>query len=69
MVPVFLFELSTATIVSVLWGFSILTILSYIISKDERKSSWKMIVEHLVIALIVVLVTHYIGDWVYQAFS
>jgi len=69
MVPVFLFELSTAIIVSVIWGFSILTILSYIISKDERKSSWKMIVEHLVIALIVVLVTHYIGDWVSQAFS
>jgi VIT1/CCC1 family predicted Fe2+/Mn2+ transporter len=64
MVPVFLFELSTAIMISVIWGLLALTFLSYIITSGEKENAWKVIMEHLVIALIVISITHYVGDWV-----
>jgi len=64
MVPVFLVDLSTAIMISVIWGLLTLTFLSYIITSGEKENTWKVIVEHLVIALIVISITHYVGDWV-----
>jgi len=69
MIPVLAFELSTAIIVGVVWGLFMLAILSYTIAKEDRQNSWKVIAEHLSIALIVVIVTHYIGDWVSETYS
>jgi VIT1/CCC1 family predicted Fe2+/Mn2+ transporter len=64
MVPVFLVELSIAIMIGVIWGLLTLTFLSYIITRGEKESTLKVIVEHLVIALTVISITHYVGDWV-----
>lgn len=64
LVPVFLFSLSTAVIVSLVWGLSILTVLSYVIAKSQNKAPWKIIGEHLLIAVLVIVITHKIGDWI-----
>ncbi len=64
MAPVVFLELSTAILVSVIWGLLTLTFLSYVITRDEKENTWKVIIEHLVIALIVISFTHYVGDWV-----
>ncbi|MEE8323736.1 MAG: hypothetical protein V3R57_08965 [Candidatus Bathyarchaeia archaeon] len=69
MVPIVMFELSTAIMVSVVWGLCMLAILSYAIAKDEPESTWKVIIEHLAIALIVVIVIHYAGDWIAETYS
>lgn len=66
MVPVLVFELSTAIIVGILWGLFMLAILSYTIAVYGRENPWKVVVEHLAIALIVLVVTHYIGDWILE---
>ena len=58
-VPVLLFELSTAVIVGVIWGLLALSVLSYYIAKKGEK--FKIILEHLAIAVIVILVTHFVG--------
>ena len=63
-IPVLLFELSTAIVVSVIWGLSLLSVLSFRIAKLQKASSWKVIAEHLIIALLVIVATHYIGGWV-----
>lgn len=68
-IPVLAFELSTAIIIGIVWGLFMLAILSYTIAKENRQNSWKVIVEHLLIALIVVVATHYIGDWVSETYS
>lgn len=67
--PVLLFELSTAIVVSVAWGLFLLGLLSYHIAKKQKKKVWKVIAEHLVIALIVIMITHLIGDWVNLTFG
>lgn len=63
-VPVLLFSLSTAIIVSLVWGLSILSVLSYTIAKSQGESPWKIVGEHLVIAALVITVTHWVGDWI-----
>ena len=68
-VPVLLFELSTAIIASIIWGLSILSILSYCIAREQKAKPWKVVLEHLVIALIVISTTHLVGGWVALAFS
>ena len=63
-IPVLLFELSTAIVVSVVWGLSVLSILSFVIAKGQKAKPWKVIAEHLAIALLVIAIAHYVGDWI-----
>ena len=63
-IPVLLFELSTAIMVSVIWGLSVLSILSFTIAKEQKAKPWKVIAEHLIIALMVIAIAHYVGDWI-----
>jgi VIT1/CCC1 family predicted Fe2+/Mn2+ transporter len=63
-VPVLFLPLFTAIIVSLVWGFSILTVLSYLIAKAQGKRPWKIIVEHVLIAIVVIAISHLVGDWV-----
>jgi VIT family. len=68
-VPVLLLPLKMAIIVSVMWGLSILGIFSFHIAKEQKVKPWKVVIEHLVIALVVIIITHYIGDRIFLAFS
>ena len=63
-VPVLFLPLSTAIIVSILWGMSVLAILSYVMAKSQGEAPWKIIGEHIFIALVVICITHFVGDWV-----
>jgi len=64
LVPVLLLSLSAAIIVNLTWGLSILSVLSYIIARSQGKPPWKIVGEHLVIAMIVIALTHWVGDWI-----
>lgn len=68
-VPPLLFQLSTAIIISVIYGLSLLGIFSFLISKEQKVKPWKVIVEHLIIAVVVIAITHYVGDWIGSTFS
>jgi VIT1/CCC1 family predicted Fe2+/Mn2+ transporter len=68
-VPVLLFQLSTAIIVSVIWGLSLMTIFSFYMAKQQNEKPWKVILEHIIIAIIVIVTTHFVGDWVALKFS
>ncbi len=61
-IPIFLFSLSKAIIVSLVWGFFLLSIFSFYLAKIQNKAPWKVITEHLLIALVVITITHYLGD-------
>lgn len=67
-IPVLLFELSPAIVVSVVIGLFTLCIFSFNIAKEQKTKPWKIILEHLIIALIVVIITHYVGDWISSTF-
>ena len=69
LIPVVLFDLSTAVMVSAIWGLSVLCIFSYVIARGQRVAPWKIVAEHLGIALVVIAVTHYLGDWISSTFG
>lgn len=64
LVPVLFISLSVAIIVNLIWGLSILTVLSYIIARSQGKPPWKIIGEHLLIAIVVIAATHWLGEWI-----
>jgi len=64
LVPVLLLSLSAAIIVNLTWGLSILSVLSYIIARSQGKPPWRIVGEHLVIAMIVIALTNWVGDWI-----
>ena len=68
-IPIILFQLSIAILVSVLWGLSVLAILSYKIAMSQGTKPWRVIAEHLLIALAVIVITHFVGDWISVAFK
>ena len=62
--PVLYLKLGTAIIVSIIWGLSFIALISYYIGKDQKIKSHNVILEHLAIAVIVIIITHYVGDWI-----
>lgn len=63
-IPFLLFSLSAAIIASVIWGFSLITMFSLYLAKQQNLKPYKVVLEHLVISITVVVITHYIGEWV-----
>ena len=66
-VPVLLFSIQTAIIVSIVWGFFLLSALSFAIAKDQGECPFRIISEHIIIATLVVTATFYIGKWTTEA--
>ncbi|MFH1253417.1 MAG: VIT1/CCC1 transporter family protein [Candidatus Uhrbacteria bacterium] len=62
--PVLIFSVDTAILVSVLWGFLTLALLSYHTAREKKQSPVKSIVEHLSVAAVVLISTHYIGKMI-----
>lgn len=63
-IPVLLFELRTAVIVSVILGLLILGIFSYITAKQRRDKPVLKIFEHVLIAVAVIVITYFIGKFI-----
>ena len=68
-IPVLILDLSTAIMVSIALGMLMLAILSHTIAKLQKKNTWSVVAEHLVIALIVVVLAHYVGDLIVETFG
>lgn len=68
-VPLLLFQLAAAILVSVIWGLFILSLFSFVVAKEQKTEPWRVVAEHLIIGLTVILITHFVGDWVSIVFS
>lgn len=60
-IPFLFFGLNISTIIAIVWGMLLLIILSYKIGKKDKKIPWEVIIEHLTIAVVVVLASYYLG--------
>jgi VIT1/CCC1 family predicted Fe2+/Mn2+ transporter len=64
-IPILLLhQLSTAIIVSAIWGLFLLGLFSFLIAREQKANTWKVVMEHLVIALVVIIIAHYVGDMI-----
>lgn len=68
-VPVLLLELPTAILISLAWGFLLLTAISYNIAKKRKEKPIKVIFEHVAIATLVIIATNYVGGLINKVFG
>ena len=63
-IPILLLELTKAIVISIMFGLYLLFMNSFIIAREQNSSPWKIIGEHLIIAVLVIIATHYIGHFI-----
>ena len=68
-VPIALLPLAPAVTASIAWGMLVIIVLSYFLAKAQDERPLPIILEHLLIAIIVVVLSHLIGDWVGKTFG
>ncbi len=64
-----LLPIGTAVVCSLAYGLLLLAFLSYIIARDEKASPLFSILEHIGIALVVILLSEFVGKWLLAVFK
>ena len=67
-IPIQLLELSISIYVSVAWGLLLISIFSIYMAKTKREKPYKVLAEHVFVAIIVVIVAHLVGDLIKEVF-
>lgn len=68
-IPVLLFDLGTAVLVSIVWGIFLLVLVNYKIAIAKRQKPWHLIFEHISIALLVIVITYFVGGFISKTFN
>ncbi len=68
-VPFVFFSLNTSILIDIIWGLILLGVFSYFLGKKQKIQPWKVISEHVFIALLVIFLSHYLGEWIHAIFS
>ncbi|MDD5417441.1 MAG: hypothetical protein PHW96_00955 [Candidatus Nanoarchaeia archaeon] len=61
LIPVLFFDINIAIILSLVYGYSIISIYSYFIAKKDKKNPLCVIGEHTAITTIVLLIVYFVG--------
>jgi VIT1/CCC1 family predicted Fe2+/Mn2+ transporter len=68
-VPLIWLPLGQAVMASIAWGMLVIIVLSFFLARAQKASPLAIIAEHLTIAILVVVLSHWIGTWVGKAFG
>jgi len=68
-IPLLLFDLRPAIWVNVGLGLLIVAVSSYFVARKQKQNTAGAIFEHLGIAALVIVATHYLGQWIANTFS
>ncbi|HNU96607.1 MAG TPA: hypothetical protein PKH95_04320 [Candidatus Magasanikbacteria bacterium] len=60
--PILFLPLNIAVVACILWGIFLLVTFNYYIAKQKNVSPMGMVFEHLAIAIVVIIVTYYVGE-------
>lgn len=63
-IPLLIWDLSTAVIINIVWGFLLLIIFNYYLAKSKKENPWLVIGEHLLIAVVVITITYFVGRFI-----
>lgn len=67
-IPVVFLALETAVVVGIIWGFLLLVVMSFRIAHVQNIKPRNVVLEHLTIALIVILLAQFIGELISKTF-
>jgi VIT1/CCC1 family predicted Fe2+/Mn2+ transporter len=66
---VFILPINVATTCSIIWGLFLLVLMSYMIAKDRGIKPYFAILEHISIAVIVIIASSYVGQLMINKFK
>lgn len=58
-----------AVIFSLAWGISLLVILSYFIAKEQKVNPYNAILQHVAIAILVIIASYFMREWITNFFT
>ncbi|HOZ53303.1 MAG TPA: hypothetical protein PK142_01335 [bacterium] len=61
-IPFLFFNLMTSSIISIIWGIILLSVLSYKIGQQGKENPLRVVGEHLLIAVIVITLSYFLGN-------
>jgi len=64
LVPVLFLPLNKAVIAGIIWGVLVISALSIYIAKENNEKTYRIVLEHLFIAALVIVITYYVGRFV-----
>jgi vacuolar iron transporter family protein len=68
-IPILLFDLPRAIVISIIWGLLLIAVFSYYIASSKGEKPWPAVGEHLLITILVIIATNFVGDWISKIFS
>ncbi len=68
-IPVLLLELHKAIIISIMFGLYFLFIISLIIARERCADPVKLIAKNLIITVVVIIITQFVGMWISFTFG
>ena len=68
-VPILLLDLEKAVLISILIGFYLIILISLALARGRKENPWFVVSEHLIIAIIVIIITYYVGNWISLIFG
>jgi vacuolar iron transporter family protein len=69
LIPLLLFSLETAIIISIVYGLLVITLLSISIANQKKGSVVKQVSEHIILTLVVIVITYFVGEAVSSIFG
>ena len=67
--PVIFLKIDFAMIVNIFYGLALLAVFSFYLAKEQMVKKWKVIAEHVATAIVVVIISHYLGEGISKFFS
>lgn len=64
LIPLLALPLSIAIIISIIWGLFLIIAFNFYLAKSHKEKPLKIILEHLIIIITVIIISHFVGDWV-----
>jgi VIT1/CCC1 family predicted Fe2+/Mn2+ transporter len=62
-IPIWFLPLDIAVVVDIVWGLSIMTTFNILLAQSQEENVPRVVSEHLVIAIIVVVITYIVGSF------
>ena len=64
-IPILILRLKTAVTINIMIGFYLIFVTSIAIARERDEKPLKVVTEHLIIFTSVIILTHYIGQWIH----
>lgn len=67
-IPLYFLDQSVHIFVCIVWGCFLIAVFSYYLARSQGKQPIRIIAEHLLITLLIVVIAHFLGGYIHELF-